>query len=839
MCKTILAEKVLASRLVAQIVICGLFSISLTAIAANTINRDIEFDTSLLDSAYMAGVDLKQFNGSNDMLPGKYLIDIWLNDDLITTQTLTFSKIADGKVAACMTPDLLAQLSIVSSALHNTDNLSDKRCTPIEQVIPSARLLWDNSQQRLVIGISQRDLEKTARGTVHPSLWQEGSLAAFLGYNANIYQSRSEGNDFSSQYLSLHNGLNINGWYFRHNGNLTSQTGSGSHYQSINNYIQHDVTSIRGRFVVGQGNTSGRLFDSVSYTGISVFSDEQMIPESQRGYAPEIRGIAHSYARITVRQTGNVIYETTVPAGAFVINDLYPTGYGGDLNVTVREADGSENTFSVPYASVADLLRPGALRYEAIAGKYRQLNSHDGQPFYQASWQQGITNVLSLYGGAQFSDGYHAYQIGSAVSTPLGALALDMTQAKTITSSESLSGQSYRVTYNKRIPQTQSNIALAAYRFSTRDYLDFPQAMEYRNNQKNDEVYTSLHHRTKNRYSLTLSQELLTGWGTISATGLSQNYFGRTENDTQYQLGYTNRWRKLSHSLTATHGRGPDGRLETSWLVSFSLPLGDERPITFSSAVSHDGSGGVSEQVSLAGTAGERQQLSWGVAGTHNDTGGNSGSVNGQYLSPWMATNASISQGRDNRTLSAGFSGSAVAHPHGITLTPYLSDTWVVVNAAGAAGAEVNSYPGLKLDYWGNAVMPASMPYQKNTVSIDPKGLSNNVELTSTLQNVIPRSGAVVIAEFTTQQGAALLLTPSHDDAGLPFGTTITNSQGKQVGMVGQGGMVYARVADDTGQLFATVHHENKAATCIIPFRITDKTKRMQTISYTCNIPLR
>ncbi|QBM23448.1 fimbrial biogenesis outer membrane usher protein [Citrobacter arsenatis] len=829
--KTFLAEMISAGRPVAWIYASLMV---FPVMAAESGAGDVEFNTSFLDSAYTSDVDLRQFTHGNGMQAGEYLVDIWLNDDLLATQKLIFSKQPDGRVAVCMNPELLARLNVMPSALRDTEALSSGQCTPVEKIIPSARLTWDSGQQKLVVAIPQQDLEKTARGTVPQALWQNGSLAAFVGYNASAYQSQSAGDTFNSQYLSLNSGLNVGGWFLRHNGSLTNQTGSGSRYQSINTYIQHDVTPIRGRFLAGQANTSGRLFDSLSYTGVSVFSDDQMLPESQRGYAPEIRGIARSHARVTVSQGGNVIYETTVPAGAFVINDLYPTGYGGDLSVTVREADGSESTFLVPYASVTDLLRPGASRYEAVAGKYRQPDGRDGQPFYQATWQQGVTNILTLYGGMQFSDGYQAYQAGSAVSTPLGALALDVTQASTSTVRDKLSGQSYRITYNKLVSDTQSNIALAAYRFSTRDYLDFAQAMEYQNLQEGAPVHSGLLYRTKNRYSLTLSQGLAEGWGTISATGLSQNYWDHSGNDMQYQLGYTNRWKRLSYSLTATRNRAPQGSMQTNWLVSFSLPLGDERPVTFSSSLSHDSGGGLSEQVALAGTAGENQQMSWGVSGTHSEQDGSTGSVSGQYLSPWTSVNASAGVGRDNHTLSAGLSGSVVAHPHGVTFTPYTSDTWVVVNAPGAAGAEVNSYPGLKLDHWGNAVMPASMPYQRNPVSLDPKGLSDKVELESTTMNVVPRAGAVVVAEFATQQGYALLLTPAREDAGLPFGATITDSQGNTAGMVGQGGMVYARVSNKTGQLFTTVNHEGKASTCIMPFSVVDDAKTIQQITYTC-----
>lgn len=806
----------------------------LTLLAAKK-SSNVEFNTSFLDSGYTGNVDLQQFNNSNGMLPGQYLVDIYLNDDLITTEKLTFSKQDNGTVTACLSPELIARMNVAPAAIKIAD-LSEGKCSPLETILPTAKAKFDSGRQALTIALPQQDMQKTARGWVPPSLWQSGSAAAFASYNANTYQAQTQGQAFDSQYLNLRTGLNLGSWYFRHNGSLTRQTGSGSEYQSINSYVQRDISAIRGRFLAGQSNTSGRLFDTVPYTGVSVFSDEQMLPESQRGYAPEIRGIARSSnARVTVRQGGLVIYETTVPAGGFVINDLYPTGYGGDLNVTVRESNGSESTFLVPYASVADLLRPGSYRYEAAAGKYRSQSTHDGQSFYQATWQQGITNILSLYGGTQLSSGYQAWQLGGAVSTPVGAIAIDATQANTKTTNDTLKGQSYRVTWSKLVSDTQSNISLAAYRFSTREYLDFSQAMQYQNLQKGNTVNSALLYRTKNRFSLTLSQGLPEGWGVLSASGITQNYWDRSESTIQYQLGYSNYWKRISYSLTASRNRNLGGSMETSWFFSFSTPLGDERPVMFSAGLARDVAGNLGQQLSLSGTSGEQNQLSWGVSGNRDAQSGTTGSVNGQYISPWTAVTASAAMGKDTRSLSAGMSGAVVAHPYGVTLTPYTSDTWVVVHAPEAAGTEVTSFPGLRLDRWGNAVMPASTPYQRNRVTLDPKNLPDSVELQSTSLSVVPRSGSVVMAQFATQKGYALLLTPAQKMMELPFGTNVTDEKGNYAGMVGQGGLIYARVAAPAGRLFATLSQNGKANTCIIPYGIHSEPVALNKVSYKCN----
>ena len=133
-------------------------------------------------------------------------------------------------------------------------------------------------------------------------------------------------------------------------------------------------------------------------------SDDRMYPESQRGYAPVVRGIANSNARVQVRQNGNIIYETTVAPGAFEIDDLYPTGYGGNLDVVVTEADGTQHISTVPYAAAVNALRPGVTRYSASIGQYRD-PTVDIHPFVaQFTVQRGINNLFTLYGGVSAAD---------------------------------------------------------------------------------------------------------------------------------------------------------------------------------------------------------------------------------------------------------------------------------------------------------------------------------------------------------------------------------------------------------------------------------------------------
>ena len=82
-----------------------------------------------------------------------------------------------------------------------------------------------------------------------------------------------------------------------------------------------------------------------------------MLPPNLRGYAPEVTGVAKSNAKVIIRQQGRVLYETTVAAGPFRIQDLNDA-VSGELNVRVEEQDGSVQEFTMNTASIPYLTRP-------------------------------------------------------------------------------------------------------------------------------------------------------------------------------------------------------------------------------------------------------------------------------------------------------------------------------------------------------------------------------------------------------------------------------------------------------------------------------------------------
>lgn len=793
-----------------------------------------EFNDAFVNRSGAKIIDLKRFSNGTNVLPGIYKVIVLVNTEKLTISNIEFRTGVNNAVDACIPENVIELISFKKEQIKFTqwEVLTDSKiCTHIQDIVPEATQEFDSESQQLSLSIPQVYINKLPRGSVPPSMWDSGIPALMLGYNMNGYESKNSNYESKSVYASLNSGLNIGAWYFRHNGSWNWMQDQGGHYNVLNTYVQRDIPAILGRLAAGQLNTSGQLFDTLPISGAQVASDERMLPQSQRGYAPEIRGVAKTNAKVTVKQSGQTIYETTVSPGAFVISDLYPTGYGGNLDVSIEEADGSQQNFSIPYSSVSQLLRPGSSRYSLSVGKLRSDSVSDDPVFTEATWQRGLTNILTGYGGVQVNKDYQAVKIGAALGFPIGAVAFDVTESKAhlLPDRDNMSGQSYQISYSKLIKETNSNITLAAYRFSSSGYMDYLTAME---------TLDDLHHgdddhqiqRQKNRFTLNLSQGLKEGWGQLYISASVENYWNKGSAERQYQVGYSNSYKWLSYSLNISRSQDEWGKSQTSYFLNFSLPLWESHDMgtyapQLSMSYNQNSSGSASEQAIISGSLGEQNQYTYSVSGTHDNAVGTSGNVAGTYKSSLASLSATYSKGRDYHSTSVGMSGSLVVHSGGITLTPYTGDTFTLVEAKGAEGAAIPSYPGVTIDRFGYALFPSTTPYQLNDVVIDPKGISENAELENTSQKIVPRYGAVVKAKFDARQGRPILIQANFDGKTLPFGADVFDDNGVSVGVVSQGSLIYARVPNDKGSLNIKWGDEENEQ-CRVNYALTPETEK-------------
>ena len=736
-------------------------------------------------------IDMSRYVQGQPLAAGEYAVDVFVNEHFVQSRDVHFVEVNGSSIAVpCLPADLLAALPLKPQYLQEL--LAVEGCADLPAVVEGATVAYDSDALRLSISVPQAAQVAAARGYVAPELRDHGITAAFIDYSANHH--RSAGN--ASSYLGVNAGFNAGGWRLRHRSSI-SHTAAGTRRNVISSHLQHDLPAWNSQLLLGQGHTGGELFESVAFTGLRVASDERMLPDSLRGFAPVVQGIAEGNAVVTIRQNGAVIHEVNVPPGPFSIDDLYPTNFGGDLQVTVTEADGRQQSFNVNFSAVPQALREGASRFSATAGALRELGTRiDPLRFAEGTYARGLGNHLTVLGGGQLAQGYRALLAGVAVNTAIGAFGADITHSRArLQRGDGPVGNSYRVNYQRYVARTGSNFGLAAYRYSTRGFLSLNDAARA---QADDWGYGS---RARQRYQLNFSQKL-GARTTAYLSGGHVAYWGSRQRQNDFQLGVQSAAGRVNYGVSALRYKLTDGRMDTRYALTFSLPLGRSAGAPRINSQFGHADAGQQHQVGMNGTLGARRALSYGLSSGHAQGTGRSSSVYANYLGSVGNLNASYSRSNRYHSQSLGASGSMLLHAGGLNLGQPLGEVVALVQAPGAEGARVGSGQDIRVGRNGYALVPHVTPYRWNRIELDPSGLPLDVELLRTSQQVAPTAGGIVRVPFEVRRERTLFIETT-DALGqpLPFAATVETEQGQHVGAVGQGGVIQLRGALDAGAL--------------------------------------
>lgn len=607
---------------------------------------------------------------------------------------------------------------------------------------------------------------------------------------------------------------------------------------------------LRSNLIIGESTTDDSVFDSIGFRGIQIGTDDNMYPDSMRGFAPIVRGMADSNAQVYVRQNGYTIYQTNVAPGAFEIDDLLPVYSSGDLEVTVREASGNTRVFTVPYSSVPLLQREGRYKYSLTAGRFNNGSDRYNDPeFLQGSLLLGLPYNLTTYGGIQYSDKYFASQIGTGVNMgSMGAISADITHAdSTLADGSSHKGQSVRFLYSHAISPTGTTLRLTGYRYSTHGFhtLDDTALKNMKGRLYSSHLIDENGNRVKDTYSdfynlysskrarmeISISQQL-GDIGSLYLTGVRQTYWGKGEVNDSLQAGASSSIGPVNYSIGYGYSRQklqntPDWKDRTVNL-SLSVPLGkllsplsDNRSVYATFYGNRDNHGNVNQQAGLSGTALETGNLSWNVSqGYTRNQVNSSGSGNAgiHYRGGYGNANAGYSYNNDYQQLSYGLSGGVLLHNNGLTLGQPMGDTTVLIAAPGASGVQVDSAAGVSTDWRGYAIKPNASAYRENRVSLNSSFVDDTTEIDNSINRVVPTKGAVVKTNFRVQSGYRLLMTLKNDDGkALPFGTMV--SAGESTSIVGDDGLVYLSGMPEKGIIKASWGN-GLSQQCIVNYKI-------------------
>ncbi|MBV7403495.1 fimbrial biogenesis usher protein [Enterobacter sp. ENT03] len=787
------------------IVLCTSFS---------AVAEKLHFDPAFLSDDPSAVAALDHFEQGLTQPPGKYHVELWLNNERIGTQDIQFDSYHDN-LEPCLSD---AELKALGVTFPPDDPLSaSTSCVLLTQRIKDATANYDTRSHVLKITIPQILMAQNARGYIDPAEWDDGITALLVNYQ---YSGSTGSGEMSgdTNFLNLQSGINLGPWRLRDYATWSKQDGDGSSngsFQHLSTTLTRSIAALRSELTLGDTWTPGELFDSVGLRGVQLKSEDGMYPDSQQGFAPTIHGTAKSNAQVSIKQNGYVIYQSYVPPGAFVIDDLYPASSSGDLEVTIKESDNSESSYIVPYAAVPLLQREGRINYSLAAGKYQSSgNQQDDPNVAQGQFFWGLPYNTTLYSGMQWSENYRSGALGIGLNMGvIGAISMDVTHADSTLADDSRhSGNSYRFLYSKTVEQTNTHVQLAGYRYSTQGYYTLQDTTWKRMSgdkvsydEDDDRTVLNTWNLTQNKrsqFQLSVSQSL-GDWGSLFASADNQEYWNSDATTRNLQVGYSGTLRKLNYSVTYSYNKVSGSSNDRVAFVNLSLPLSAFLPSSedYTSAAnrawlsysnSSDNDGNVSNSMSLSGSVLKDNNLSYSVQQNVNNQNPNyGGNASLNYRGAKAQTNMAYSYDTHGNQISYGVQGSALLHANGITLSQQLGDTNVLIKAPGAEGIALENATGIKTDSRGYAVLPWATAWRQNRIALRTTDMSDDVEITRNIQYVVPTKGAIVRAEFDAKVGARALITLMHNGKPVPFGATATTAENDNASIVGDEGQVF------------------------------------------------
>ncbi len=329
-------------RFMQMLIVCGSVAVPLELTRAAT---PANFQSGFLrqgqdyDSEAAASV-LNQLAVADSLGPGDHWVEIHVNMRYFGQRQIRFDADPQGNgLLPCLSRELLEQIGVRLDSLADPA-LLQVACVALGQLIPDSKVVLDGGRLQLSISIPQIAMRRDATGRVDPALWDYGINAAFINYQTSAQQTaHKETGTSSSADLYLNTGINLGAWRLRSNQSVRQDAQGRREWTRAYAYAQRDLPGTHANLTLGETYTGGDVFRSVPIKGGLIKTDQEMLPDSLQGYAPVIRGVAQSRAKLEVLQNGYPIYSTYVSAGPYEIDDLNTAG-SGELEIVLTEADG-------------------------------------------------------------------------------------------------------------------------------------------------------------------------------------------------------------------------------------------------------------------------------------------------------------------------------------------------------------------------------------------------------------------------------------------------------------------------------------------------------------------
>ena len=343
-----------------------------------------------------------------------------------------------------------------------------------------------------------------------------------------------------------------------------------------------------------------------------------------------------------------------------------------------------------------------------------------------------------------------------------------------------------RLSYSKRFDEVNTDITFAGYRFSEHNYMTMDQYLNAR--YRND--FTG---REKELYTVTLNKNFEDWKASVNLQYSHQTYWDRRTSD--YYTLSVNRYfdafsfKNIALGISASRSKYLN-RDNDSAFVRLSVPWGTGTA-SYSGSMSND---------RYTNTVGYSDTLNNGLSSYSLNAGVNSGGgqpsqrqMSAYYNHNGSLTNLSASfSAVENGYSSFGMSASgatvtmkgAALHAGGMN-----GGTRLLVDTDGVGGVPVDG-GRVYTNRWGIGVVTDVSSYYRNTTSVDLEQAAGRYGSHPLGGGVGSDGRAIGYREFEVLKGSRLFaVLRMSDNSYPPFGASVTNAKGRELGMVADSGL--------------------------------------------------
>lgn len=694
--------------------------------------------------------------------------------------------------------------------------------------VPKLQVQFDAAAQKLnlIAPLAWLRLPKNVLGKKNEPAWQvaQSDVALVLNYDASVSGatgSQTNAAMHTDWRLTTPLGYLSHSHLFRTVPKTSGNAPKQRFHRRLDTYWRSTFPKYGMALTIGDISTSQLNFGGGTRLG-GIRLEKSYSLQPWRSTVPLKRHVGSSTLPATIDLYIDGVRQSSekVAAGAYEL--LLPTRSSttGRARVVVTDMLGRSTVQDVPLYTGSNLLAQGLAEWSLEAGfvrtDYAQKDfAYDKQPVISGTLRYGLTNWLTTQAHAEAAKGYHQWALGANAS--LGVLG-QINGSYTQTDLDGKRGKQMAVAYSKS--WRGFSVGLAHNRssgwFSGLASITQPKNIRAQN----------LNRPAQKQHTSAISL----GWGNNRWGNWSANYARTQTHQNPAQGNISLNWSKnigkrASVFVGVGQTTGSNRQLNAQADLSISLSDRINTGLSGNYTKATGAKATTSYQIDIRRSAGNDSNWGWGLSAQYPSRSfGAAAQYSSQYGDASLQANwqAQRTQQPSSTSWNTSWRGGLIVMQGGVFASKTVNDSFAVVSTNGMANVpiKINNNTIGNTNRSGLLLVPNLGSYQRNKIGIDTLNLPANVQIPHTYQHIVPADKAGVAVQFNiTQARSGTFTIVDTQGEPLPVGSTVLNTQGKPVSVIGFEGQTYTdklpEVTQGSRVRWKIVQPENKR-TCYI-----------------------